>query len=171
MQSTRWQLYSSKTPQGQLAQAEHKMHRERERERDHQVGATAVRLLVCIPRILVVPAIQACIGILWIMLWALSASFLISQVPDGYTPKASRDPKGPEGSRRDEAFRRLKDVRRHVFRAAVHTSSCAKGAYLTYEEAYGTVTCAKALVGEGMNTFSADKSPLFPIVFPTIIAF
>jgi len=53
------------------------------------------------PRILIVPAIQAAIGILWILLWALSASFLISQVPDGYTPK---------------------------------------GAYLTYEEAYGTET-------------------------------
>ena len=40
-------------------------------------------------RILLVPAIQAMIGILWILLWALSASFLISQVPDGYIPKAA----------------------------------------------------------------------------------
>ena len=39
-------------------------------------------------RILIVPAIQAGIGILWILLWALSATFLISQVPDGYTSKA-----------------------------------------------------------------------------------
>ena len=39
-------------------------------------------------RILLVPAIQATVGILWILLWALSASFLLSQVPEGYTPKA-----------------------------------------------------------------------------------
>lgn len=39
-------------------------------------------------RILLVPAIQATLGILWILLWALSASFLLSQVPEGYTPKA-----------------------------------------------------------------------------------
>lgn len=39
------------------------------------------------PRILIVPAIQAGIGILWILLWALSVSFLVSQVPDGYTSK------------------------------------------------------------------------------------
>ncbi|CAK9082418.1 unnamed protein product [Durusdinium trenchii] len=41
------------------------------------------------PRILLVPAIQALVGILWILVWALSASFLLSQVPDGYTPKGA----------------------------------------------------------------------------------
>ena len=34
------------------------------------------------------PILQAVIGILWILLWALSASFLLSQVPEDYTPKA-----------------------------------------------------------------------------------
>ena len=34
------------------------------------------------------PILQAMIGILWILLWALSASFLLSQVPEDYTPKA-----------------------------------------------------------------------------------
>ncbi|CAJ1431281.1 unnamed protein product, partial [Effrenium voratum] len=50
----------------------------------NQVAATFVKQT---PRILLVPAIQALVGILWIMIWALSASFLISQVPDGYIPK------------------------------------------------------------------------------------
>ena len=39
------------------------------------------------PRILLVPIVQATVGILWVLLWVLSASFLLSQVPDSYTPK------------------------------------------------------------------------------------
>ena len=39
-------------------------------------------------RILIMPILQAIIGILWILIWALSASFLLSQVPEDYTPKA-----------------------------------------------------------------------------------
>lgn len=39
------------------------------------------------PLILTVPMIQAISGILWIAVWCFSASFLISQVPDGYTSK------------------------------------------------------------------------------------
>mmetsp|Transcript_14475 Transcript_14475/g.25467 ORF Transcript_14475/g.25467 Transcript_14475/m.25467 type:complete len:992 (+) Transcript_14475:101-3076(+) len=39
------------------------------------------------PLILLVPIIQAFIGVLWIALWAASASFLLSQVPDGYVEK------------------------------------------------------------------------------------
>eukprot|EP00440_Ansanella_granifera_P019017 gb/GFBE01020666.1/.p1 GENE.gb/GFBE01020666.1/~~gb/GFBE01020666.1/.p1 ORF type:complete len:937 (+),score=214.71 gb/GFBE01020666.1/:1-2811(+) len=38
------------------------------------------------PLVLVIPIVQAFVGILWIALWALSASFLISQVPADYTP-------------------------------------------------------------------------------------
>ena len=36
------------------------------------------------------PILQAFCGILWILLWALSASFLLSQVPEDYTPKDLR---------------------------------------------------------------------------------
>jgi len=50
----------------------------------NQVAASFVKDT---PRILVMPILQAVIGILWILLWALSASFLLSQVPEDYTPK------------------------------------------------------------------------------------
>ncbi|CAE8630585.1 unnamed protein product [Polarella glacialis] len=39
--------------------------------------------------IVTVPIVQALIGIVWCLLWALSAAYLISQVPDGYTPKTA----------------------------------------------------------------------------------
>ena len=62
--------------------------------RHHHSIIMASMLSVChsfltLARILIVPALQATVGILWILVWALSASFLISQVPDGYTPKAT----------------------------------------------------------------------------------
>ncbi|CAE7915874.1 slc44a5 [Symbiodinium necroappetens] len=50
----------------------------------NQVAASFVKDT---PRILIMPILQAMIGILWILLWALSASFLLSQVPEDYTPK------------------------------------------------------------------------------------
>mmetsp|Transcript_46762 Transcript_46762/g.109466 ORF Transcript_46762/g.109466 Transcript_46762/m.109466 type:complete len:925 (+) Transcript_46762:104-2878(+) len=52
----------------------------------NEVAATFVKDT---PRILLMPILQTFCGILWILLWALSASFLLSQVPDGYTPKDS----------------------------------------------------------------------------------
>lgn len=41
------------------------------------------------PVVLLVPIFQTILGIMWCVLWALSATFLISQVPDGYTPISS----------------------------------------------------------------------------------
>ena len=37
-------------------------------------------------RIIGVPIVQASIGILWMLLWGVSVSFLVSQVPADYTP-------------------------------------------------------------------------------------
>jgi len=39
------------------------------------------------PFILLLPVIQSLISLVWILLWTLSATFLVSQVPDNYTPK------------------------------------------------------------------------------------
>eukprot|EP00931_Biecheleriopsis_adriatica_P098375 TRINITY_DN7231_c0_g2_i1.p1 TRINITY_DN7231_c0_g2~~TRINITY_DN7231_c0_g2_i1.p1 ORF type:complete len:949 (+),score=198.10 TRINITY_DN7231_c0_g2_i1:115-2961(+) len=39
------------------------------------------------PRILIVPIAQAFVGVVWILVWGLSITFLISQVPDNYTEK------------------------------------------------------------------------------------
>jgi len=39
------------------------------------------------PHIVLIPMLQAVCGIVWCGVWAFSASFLISQVPDSYTPK------------------------------------------------------------------------------------
>jgi hypothetical protein len=36
--------------------------------------------------IVLVPLVQILVGILWFMVWALCVSFLLSQVPEGYTP-------------------------------------------------------------------------------------
>lgn len=38
------------------------------------------------PQILWVPLVQAVVGIIWCLLWCISASFLLSQVPASYTP-------------------------------------------------------------------------------------
>ena len=80
----KWQQYLSKTPLGKMDRRKHKI------VANHSCmmwrGSYSSNFFSA--RILIVPAIQAAIGILWILLWALSASFLISQVPDGYTPKA-----------------------------------------------------------------------------------
>jgi len=38
------------------------------------------------PHVVLIPIVQAIIAIIWTLLWMLSASFLLSQVPDDYTP-------------------------------------------------------------------------------------
>merc|ERR1712048_449314 len=38
------------------------------------------------PSILLLPVVQSIIGLVWCVTWALSITFLISQVPDSYTP-------------------------------------------------------------------------------------
>jgi len=37
------------------------------------------------PHVILIPLVQAATGVLWALIWALSACFLLSQVPDGYT--------------------------------------------------------------------------------------
>jgi len=39
------------------------------------------------PTVLLIPIAQAVVAILWCVIWCFGASFLLSQVPDGYTPK------------------------------------------------------------------------------------
>ncbi|CAK0824403.1 unnamed protein product [Prorocentrum cordatum] len=46
----------------------------------------AARFLATTPTVLLVPAVQSIFTILWCIGWAVGAAFLISQVPDGYTP-------------------------------------------------------------------------------------
>eukprot|EP00930_Biecheleria_cincta_P047272 TRINITY_DN32732_c0_g1_i1.p1 TRINITY_DN32732_c0_g1~~TRINITY_DN32732_c0_g1_i1.p1 ORF type:complete len:942 (-),score=124.05 TRINITY_DN32732_c0_g1_i1:243-3068(-) len=53
------------------------------------VNKVAATFVAHTPRILLVPIVQAIIGVLWIGLWAFSASFLLSQVPASYTPTRS----------------------------------------------------------------------------------
>lgn len=53
------------------------------------VNKVAATFVAHTPRILLVPIIQSFIGVLWIGLWAFSVSFLLSQVPDSYTPKTT----------------------------------------------------------------------------------
>ena len=79
LQSTRWRQYLWKTPPGKL---------DCTRSFQLTIHSHFIVLKLQMARILIVPAIQAGIGILWILLWALSVSFLVSQVPDGYTSKA-----------------------------------------------------------------------------------
>eukprot|EP00933_Yihiella_yeosuensis_P021940 TRINITY_DN17289_c0_g2_i2.p1 TRINITY_DN17289_c0_g2~~TRINITY_DN17289_c0_g2_i2.p1 ORF type:complete len:939 (-),score=198.73 TRINITY_DN17289_c0_g2_i2:197-3013(-) len=51
------------------------------------VNKVAATFIAHTPHILVVPVVQALVGIIWILIWAFSAAFLISQVPDGYISK------------------------------------------------------------------------------------
>lgn len=53
------------------------------------VNKVAATFVAHTPRILLVPIIQSLIGVIWIGVWAFSASFLLSQVPASYTPTAS----------------------------------------------------------------------------------
>jgi len=40
------------------------------------------------PQVLLVPLVQVFVGLIWVCVWALCASFLLSQVPADYTPTA-----------------------------------------------------------------------------------
>mmetsp|Transcript_64896 Transcript_64896/g.211488 ORF Transcript_64896/g.211488 Transcript_64896/m.211488 type:complete len:411 (-) Transcript_64896:106-1338(-) len=51
------------------------------------LNKVAAVFLASNPFVLLVPIVQALLGCTWCLLWFLSASFLISQVPDSYTPK------------------------------------------------------------------------------------
>jgi hypothetical protein len=51
------------------------------------VNKVAARFVAQTPIITLVPVLQAVCAISWIIVWCLCASFLLSQVPDGYTPK------------------------------------------------------------------------------------
>jgi len=53
------------------------------------VNKVAATFVAHTPRIVLVPIVQALIGVLWVLAWAASVSFLVSQVPDGYTPKGA----------------------------------------------------------------------------------
>lgn len=51
------------------------------------LNKVAAHFLSTNPLVLIVPIVQALLGVVWCLLWMLSASFLLSQVPDSYTPK------------------------------------------------------------------------------------
>jgi len=51
------------------------------------LNQVAAQFLAHKPYIVLVPVVQAVVGIIWTLLWALSVCFLLSQVPDGYVPK------------------------------------------------------------------------------------
>mmetsp|Transcript_80354 Transcript_80354/g.260323 ORF Transcript_80354/g.260323 Transcript_80354/m.260323 type:complete len:934 (-) Transcript_80354:238-3039(-) len=53
------------------------------------INKVAAKFVYTTPQIILVPLLQAVVGILWCGLWAFCAAFLLSQVPDGYTPKES----------------------------------------------------------------------------------
>jgi len=50
------------------------------------VMTVAVNFVKSAPFVILVPVIQTVIGIVWALLWVLSASFLLSQVPASHTP-------------------------------------------------------------------------------------
>jgi len=50
------------------------------------LNKVAAEYLACNPSTLLIPVAQAIVAIIWGLLWFLSASFLLSQVPDSYTP-------------------------------------------------------------------------------------
>jgi len=51
------------------------------------LNKVACDFVVQTPQTIAVPIVQAFIAGIWCILWGLSAAFLVSQVPDGYTPK------------------------------------------------------------------------------------
>jgi len=53
------------------------------------LNQTAAQFVANSPTVLLVPIAQALVGVLWILTWFASASFLLSQVPADYTPTAS----------------------------------------------------------------------------------
>jgi hypothetical protein len=50
------------------------------------INKTAAMFVYNTPQIIAVPLVQVFVGITWVCLWAFLATFLLSQVPDGYTP-------------------------------------------------------------------------------------
>lgn len=48
------------------------------------LNKAAAEFLAGSPQILLVPIVQAVVGIIWIIVWSFLAAFLLSQVPDGY---------------------------------------------------------------------------------------
>merc|ERR1719356_2404164 len=50
------------------------------------VNKVAAMFVCDTPSILLLPIVQSIIGLIWCVAWALSVTFLISQVPDSYTP-------------------------------------------------------------------------------------
>merc|ERR1740117_1580233 len=53
------------------------------------INKVAAQFIYNTPQILVVPLVQVIVGIVWCLMWALCACFLISQVPDDRTSKAA----------------------------------------------------------------------------------
>jgi len=50
------------------------------------LNKVAAQFLATNPQMLLLPIVQSIVGIVWTLLWMLAASFLLSQVPDSYTP-------------------------------------------------------------------------------------
>ncbi|CAE7381937.1 slc44a2 [Symbiodinium natans] len=50
------------------------------------VNKVAATFVAQTPQVMLVPVIQALVAVMWIGLWILCSSFLLSQVPDDYTP-------------------------------------------------------------------------------------
>jgi solute carrier family 44 protein 1 (choline transporter-like protein)/choline transporter-like protein 2/4/5 len=50
------------------------------------VNKVAAMFVYNTPAIVLLPVVQSIIGLVWCVTWALSITFLISQVPDSYTP-------------------------------------------------------------------------------------
>jgi len=53
------------------------------------LNQVAAKFLGHTPLIVLVPIVQGIVGVAWALLWAFSACFLLSQVPDGWTPTGS----------------------------------------------------------------------------------
>lgn len=51
------------------------------------VNKVAATFVAQTPQVMLVPVIQALVAVLWIGLWIFCSSFLLSQVPEDYTPK------------------------------------------------------------------------------------
>jgi len=53
------------------------------------INKVAAMFVYQTPHVVFVPLVQILVGIMWFMIWSLCASFLLSQVPDDYTPTAA----------------------------------------------------------------------------------
>mmetsp|Transcript_2356 Transcript_2356/g.5416 ORF Transcript_2356/g.5416 Transcript_2356/m.5416 type:complete len:931 (+) Transcript_2356:71-2863(+) len=52
-----------------------------------KLNQVASQFLSHTPQVLLIPVVQALVSVCWSLIWAYSACFLLSQVPDGYTEK------------------------------------------------------------------------------------